>query len=183
MLLMGTAGTGKSFIIKQLQKVLKHRVQTLGTTGMASFLIDGVTAHSLLNLPIRGRRECKMGLPAKQRLEDRLEHVKYIIIDEISMCSKKMFWYIDNRLRQASKQPGVPFGGKNIILVGDFGQLPPIGGKTIYEKPLSGASSLHNEAYNLYMDRFKTIIKLQTIKRQVICKTYIIICKTYIQIY
>ncbi len=161
----GTAGTGKSYLINgiQQQQELQKCIQTLGTTGIASFHVNGVTMHSLLRLPIKGRwKKPIIGAPL-DRLQQKLKNIKYIIIDEISMCSQQHFEWIDKRLRQASGRMNAVFGGYNIILVGDFAQLPPVLGTPLYKKPAKGKGSM--SGYLLYK-LFKTVIVLDQVKRQ-----------------
>ena len=66
--------------------------------------------------------------------------ITHIIIDEYSMLGCKMMFWIDSRLKQASGKKDVPFGGYSVIMVGDPGQLPPVGDSPLY-KPLKSHSS------------------------------------------
>ena len=61
------------------------------------------------------------------QLQDRLKDIRYIIIDEKSMVGRRMLALIDMWLRQAfPEHNNEPFGGRSIIMFGDFGQLPPV---------------------------------------------------------
>ena len=61
------------------------------------------------------------------KLQEELRHIRYILIDEMSFIGPKMLTQIDARLHQAFPlQSTIPFGGCSIILLGDFGQLPPV---------------------------------------------------------
>ena len=70
-----------------------------------------------------------------KRLQNKLKYIKYLIIDEMSMVGRRFLGIIDSRLRQAfPDQANVPFGGRSIILVGDSGQLPPVGDLPMYSQ-------------------------------------------------
>ena len=122
----GTAGTGKSFLIGCLAKLLQAAVKIMAPTGVAALNVHGYTLHSLLHLPTRGELKDLQG-ESLNDLQKSMNGVKYIIIDEISMVGRKMFGQIDKRLRQAFPQnANYVFGGCSCILFGDFGQLPPV---------------------------------------------------------
>lgn len=103
----GCAGTGKTFLIKQVAKALKDKVQVCAMTGIAARNIDGVTLHSFLNSGMDGTR-----MMNRKRF-DAICSVKNVIVDEISMIS-------ENYLRNIYER----FGNRiRFILVGDFLQL------------------------------------------------------------
>lgn len=129
--LTGSAGTGKSFTLKAIinylnQNRIPHGVTAL--TGCAAVLINGQTIHSFLSLGISRNIEdiykniCKFK-PALLKLQ----FLKTLIIDEISMMDDELFSII-NRLLMRIKMNELFFGGVQLILVGDFHQLPPING-------------------------------------------------------
>ena len=93
---------------------------------MAAFNVDGYTLHSLLHLPVRGEFKELQGTQL-HNLQQAFASVQYLIIDEISLVGRKTIAMIDSRLRQAFPHKStVTFGGCSAILVGDFGQLPPV---------------------------------------------------------
>ena len=100
------------------------------TTGIAAFTIGGQTLHSAAQLPIRDY--CDLQGDALQRLQMRLEGKHYLIIDEMSMIGHRMMSWLDYRLRAGTGNQEKPFGGMSIILLGDFGQLPPVGDRPLY---------------------------------------------------
>ncbi|CAB4027966.1 ATP-dependent DNA helicase PIF1-like [Paramuricea clavata] len=100
------------------------------TTGIAAFSINGQTLHSAAQLPIREYRDLQGD--SLQRLQLRLEGKRFLIIDEMSMIGHKMLSWLDNRLRAGTGKEDIPFGGMSVILMGDFGQLPPVGDKPMY---------------------------------------------------
>ena len=130
MIVSETGGTGKTYLIKALKYVLRDPCIVTATTGIASFSINGVTLHSAAQLPIREFRDLQGS--SLQRLQLRLNGNKFLIVDEMSMIGHKMLSWFDNRLQSGTGHQDVPFGGMSIILMGDFGQLPPVGDKPIY---------------------------------------------------
>ena len=89
------------------------------TNGKASFNINGKTIHSVLNLPVGPRGNNDLKGQSLLRLQDRLNDVKYILIDEYSMLGQTVLGWIDKRCRQATGLHDEILGGKSIILVGD----------------------------------------------------------------
>ena len=128
--LTGSAGTGKTFILKKYIKYLKERgIQpaVIAPTGIAASHLNGVTVHSFFALGIRDNIDDYFldNLLQKKYLHNRFSKLKVILIDEISMVSLKIFNSIDKILR-AFKFSDKPFGGVQIIVSGDFFQLPPV---------------------------------------------------------
>ena len=99
MVVSGTAGTGKSYLIQCLKLLLKDRLCVAAPTGVAAFNVDGYTFHSLLSLPVKGDFKPLEG-KRLQTIQQTLAAVDYIIIDEMSMVGRKMFGQVDRRLRQ-----------------------------------------------------------------------------------
>ncbi|GBC15565.1 ATP-dependent DNA helicase PIF1 [Rhizophagus irregularis DAOM 181602=DAOM 197198] len=173
-IVMGTAGTGKSYLINmirsRLQEIARNNnitehspVLVLAPTGVAAFNIRGITIHSALSIPISNNKLDLNGERLK-KLQKKLEGVEYLIIDEKSMVGRRMLALIDMRLRQAfpQKQNKV-FGGRSIILVGDFGQLPPVRDEPMYSK--ISRDTLSNEGIKTYR-QFREVYKLDVIQRQ-----------------
>ena len=124
--LSGTAGTGKSYLIQCLKLLLKDRLCVAAPTGVAAFNVDGYTLHSLLSLPVKGDFKPLEG-KRLHNMQETLASVEYIIIDEMSMVGRKMFGQVDRRLRQVyPNQSEELFGGRSCLLIGDWGQLPPV---------------------------------------------------------
>lgn len=120
MIVCGTAGTGKSFVIKCLRGLLGSRRHVAALTGVAAFNVEGVTLHTLLHLPIHGEFKPIEG-ERLQCLQSTFKQVDYIIIDEIdeiSMVGRRMLGHIDNRLRQAFPQKAhCVLGGCSVIFL------------------------------------------------------------------
>ncbi|KAJ2916281.1 hypothetical protein MD484_g4135, partial [Candolleomyces efflorescens] len=139
----GMGGTGKTQVIKALLKWFEergepHRMAVLAPTGAAASIIRGSTYHSFLG--VRTGKKKGRGEPSVYSLEDarlRLTGVDYIFLDEISMVSCQEFYLIDARLKELCKKFDVAFGGLSMIVAGDFAQLPPAGGLSLYSGKVS----------------------------------------------
>ena len=159
----GTAGTGKSYLINCLRLLLGTNVKVAAPTGVAAFIIEGRTLHSLLHLPVRGDFKDMEGMNLHNMQED-LSITKYLIIDEMSMVSRKTFGMIDRRLRQAFPHKSqVLFGGCSVLLFGDFGQLPPVFGLPLYTTQTS--SDLADQGCRAY-SQFTAAFTLTQVMRQ-----------------
>ena len=159
----GTAGTGKSYLINCLRLFLGTSVKVAAPTGVAEFIIEGRTLHSLLHLPVRGDFKEMEGINLHNMQED-LSSTKYLIIDEVSMVSRKTFGMIDRRLRQTFPHKSqVLFGGCSVLLFGDFGQLPPVFGLPLYTTQTS--SDLADMGYRAY-SQFNAAFTLTQVMRQ-----------------
>lgn len=128
--LTGAAGTGKTYVLNQYIAYLKERgvgVAVTAPTGIAATHIGGMTIHSWSGMGIKDElSEYDVeSLVQKERLWKRFDTTKVLIIDEISMMSPRMFDSL-NRLAKAMKGDERAFGGMQVILSGDFFQLPPI---------------------------------------------------------
>ena len=130
-LICGTAGSGKTYLIAALKQLLGNRCLVCAPTGVAADNIGGVTYQSKIPVP-RDPKKLNMEdirLPEDsnrlQALEGDFENVSYLIIDEMSMVGRRSLGQVDDLLRQA-KGREQPFGGINVLLVGDHGQLPPV---------------------------------------------------------
>ncbi|MDH5442152.1 MAG: AAA family ATPase [Candidatus Nomurabacteria bacterium] len=129
--LTGSAGTGKTYVINQYIDWLKQHgvaVAITASTGIAATHIKGQTIHSWSGLGIKDNlSEWDIdNLSQKEYLVKRWQSVQVLIIDEISMLSGDIFDSLD-RLARAMKQDDEPFGGMQLVVVGDFYQLPPVG--------------------------------------------------------
>ena len=88
MIVTGTAGTGKSYLIHCLRPLQQHQVMVAAPTGVAAINIDGRILHSLLRLPTRGEFKDMEG-EKLTKLQQAFSQVKYLIIDEMSMVGRK----------------------------------------------------------------------------------------------
>lgn len=128
-LLTGPAGAGKTYVLNQFIKLAKHdgkHVSVTATTGLAATHLGGTTIHSWAGIGIHD--ELPSGFVehlAKGRREI-IENTDVLIIDEISMLHDFRLDMVDEVCRLVRKKPDVPFGGIQLIMSGDFFQLPPI---------------------------------------------------------
>ena len=127
MLILGTAGTGKSFLIQAIAQLLLDKCLLTATTGIAAFHIGGITLHSALHLPVQKHNCNDLRGQSLATLQNKLKHIRYLIVDEVSMLGQNMMAWVDKRLHQATTHLDMPFGGISVILIGDFAQLPPVG--------------------------------------------------------
>ena len=156
MVVCGTAGTGKSYLINAIAQYLGDKCILTGTTGMAAFNICGKTLHSTLQLPVRSCGEKDLQGSALQKLQSRFQHKNYVIIDEMSMLGQKTFAWVDKRLRQAT-------GGLSVLLFGDFAQLPPVGDRPLFVRSSINDVTFHG--YSIYR-MFSTVVILSQSLRQ-----------------
>ena len=135
MYLGGMGGTGKSQVIKALKHYFEkknesHRFVILGPTGTSAALLGGSTYHSFLG--IRMQTNTGNHTQTIAQVRTRLEGIDYIFIDEVSMLSCHDLYKISSQLAKALNVIDLPFGGMNMIFAGDFAQLPPVGGASLY---------------------------------------------------
>jgi ATP-dependent exoDNAse (exonuclease V) alpha subunit len=128
-LITGKAGTGKSTLIKKISNSILKKFVVVAPTGIAAINAGGVTIHSFFKFPLRELLPNDRGI---KLFGDDSEQKKIIsamdtlIIDEISMVRADLIDAIDCSLRKNGNKPQLPFGGKQIIFVGDFFQLEPV---------------------------------------------------------
>lgn len=134
--LTGKAGTGKSTFLKYICEITKKKYVVLAPTGIAAINAGGSTIHSFFHLPFHPFVPDDNRFQTPGRLKSFLkynkEHVKLIknieliIIDEISMVRADVIDFIDRILRVYCGNYRQPFGGKQLLFVGDVFQLEPV---------------------------------------------------------
>ena len=122
--LTGRAGTGKTTFLRNVQKMVGKQFITLAPTGVAAILAGGDTIHSFFGLPMDVCTPGTMGKMNEARILT-LIHTDTIIIDEVSMVRCDIIDAIDYTMRKTLRS-SLPFGGKQVIFVGDMFQLPPV---------------------------------------------------------
>ena len=122
--LTGRAGTGKTTFLRKVQQMVDKQFITLAPTGVASILAGGDPIHSFFGLPMDVCSPGTMGKMNEARILT-LIHTDTIIIDEVSMVRCDIIDAIDYTMRKTLRS-SLPFGGKQVIFVGDMFQLPPV---------------------------------------------------------
>ena len=167
--LTGEAGTGKSTLVREFICRCGRECIVLAPTGIAALNAGGTTIHSQLLLrpglldplalePLSDGNRCRV-----------LRAAKTIIVDEISMVRSDLFCSMDARLREiaSGENRSRPFGGRQMILVGDFMQLPPVTGSAeewkFIDERMGGPFAFQTDLWNAAM--FRTVF-LRTTHRQ-----------------
>ena len=122
--LTGKAGTGKTTFLRNVQEQVAKSFITLAPTGVAAILAGGQTIHSFFGLPLGVCDEATFGRLNEDRI-DAIREADTFIIDEVSMVRCDMVDAIDRTLRLVMRSRK-PFGGKQVLFVGDMFQLPPV---------------------------------------------------------
>ena len=122
--LTGKAGTGKSTFLRRICEEVKKRFVVLAPTGVAAMNVKGQTIHSFFGLSYGVQGPNNYGSIDKDRIE-LLNKIDTIIIDEVSMVRCDMVDVMDRMLRRHRNDPH-PFGGVQVVFVGDLFQLPPV---------------------------------------------------------
>jgi len=128
--LTGAAGSGKTYVLNEYIKYLRKHNVSIGitaSTGIAATHLSGMTIHAWSGIGIKDfLTEWDIdSMTQKQPLVKRFERTSVLIIDEVSMLRPEMLDMVD-QVARAMKRLDVPFGGMQVILSGDFFQLPPI---------------------------------------------------------
>lgn len=135
--LTGKAGTGKTTFLAQLRTSLPKRIVVVAPTGVAAVRAGGVTIHSFFQLPFTPFLPGSTYVSAMEGSEKRyarkfaadkirlLRSIDILVIDEVSMVRADLLDAVDNVLRKFRNRK-LPFGGVQLLLVGDLQQLPPV---------------------------------------------------------
>ncbi|MBO5602782.1 MAG: AAA family ATPase [Prevotella sp.] len=133
--LTGKAGSGKSTLLKYICNTTKKKYVVLAPTGIAAINVGGVTLHSFFKIPFHpllpndsrfSYRHIRETLKYNNEKKKLLRELELIIIDEISMVRADIIDFIDKILRVYNRNMREPFGGKQLLLVGDMYQLEPV---------------------------------------------------------
>ena len=130
----GSAGTGKSVLLREIIKSLRvqhktqpDRVAVTASTGLAACNVSGVTLHSFAGIGL-GKEEVPelvRKIKRNQKAKGRWLRTKILIIDEISMVDGDLFDKLES-IARIIRNNGRPFGGIQLVITGDFFQLPPV---------------------------------------------------------
>ncbi len=131
--LTGKAGTGKTTFLKYLREHTTKNMLVAAPTGVAAINAGGVTLHSLFQLPFhpsipsaQGKTELLSKLRFGRQKQQLLRKVEVLVIDEISMVRCDVLDAIDAILRSVRREYAEPFGGVQLVCIGDLYQLPPV---------------------------------------------------------
>ena len=129
----GNAGTGKTSFLKYIKSNCPKNIVISASTGIASINAEGVTLHSLFQLPFAPFipttenkelliKNIRMG---KAKL-DLIRRMEVLVIDEVSMVRADVLDAIDAILKSARRKYDEAFGGLQVLFIGDLNQLPPV---------------------------------------------------------
>ena len=173
----GMAGTGKSTVIRVLTAFFvarkeAYRFVLMGSTGTSAALIGGSTYHSFLGLNTGS--SSRASVSTMEDVRERLTGVGYLLIDEQSMLNCRQLCAISARCCDALGIYKKPFGGLNVILCGDFAQLPPVKGYLLYSRevalrqsPCQSVAKQENTIGKLIWLQFSTVVILKENMRQI----------------
>ncbi|MEL7342124.1 MAG: AAA family ATPase, partial [Bacteroidota bacterium] len=138
-LIHGGPGTGKTYLARQIQFCIAAytggSVLFAAPTGVAASHGEGRTLHTMFCIPaLSGGRGSsrQLSMNAKQKIRNLMSGISGIIIDEVSMMDVGLLSTIDSNLRQALDIEE-PFARKHIVLMGDFLQIPPVNGRSLFQ--------------------------------------------------
>jgi len=162
--LTGEAGTGKSWSLETIIEQLKANgteVAVTAATGLAASQIGGSTLHAFAGIGLGNDPIERLVASAKQeRLRTRWSGVDTLIIDEVSMVDP-VYWSKLQRVAQVARNnPREPFGGLQVIAVGDFFQLPPVA------KPDHAQQARYCFETKAWQDTFHHVVNLTQVFRQ-----------------
>lgn len=128
--LTGKAGTGKTTFLRRIKKEIVKQMVVVAPTGVAAINAQGMTIHSFFQMPFGPFIPNAPQDPSRQRRfnSDKLDLIRsldLLVIDEISMVRSDLLDSIDDVLRKY-KDTSKPFGGVQLLMIGDLHQLPPV---------------------------------------------------------
>lgn len=126
--LTGKAGTGKSTLLEYFRKNSKKKVVVLAPTGVAALNVKGQTIHSFFHFPPNITPQTVQKKKPSAKFQELVKKLDTIVIDEVSMVRADLLDCIDTMLRMIMKTQE-PFGGIQMVFIGDLYQLPPVVGR------------------------------------------------------
>lgn len=174
--LTGKAGTGKTTFLKYIKDTTNKNTVILAPTGVAAINAGGVTIHSFFQIPFgpfvpddsrlrttasetKNRETIYTTFRYRDDKREIIENLELLIIDEISMVRADVLDVIDRILKVFRKKPYLPFGGVQVILIGDTFQLPPIADNEqwsilsqFYKTPFFFSSKIIEQNKPLYIE-------------------------------
>ncbi len=129
----GKAGTGKTTFLRKLQAESLKQIAVVAPTGIAAINAGGTTIHSFFQLPFSpfaptpvGKKELISKMKMRSNQQKVLRELELLVIDEISMVRADVLDAIDTVLRHYRRRDNLPFGGVQVIFIGDMFQLSPV---------------------------------------------------------
>ena len=166
--LTGKAGTGKTTFLKRLKEHTPKRITIVAPTGVAAINAGGVTIHSLFQLPfspfLPGSSDIYMKRFSKEKI-NLIKSIDLLVIDEISMVRCDVLDAIDSVLRRHRNRLK-PFGGVQLLLIGDINQLAPVAKEDEWELIREHYESVFFFSSKALKENFPVIIELRQIFRQ-----------------
>ena len=168
--LTGAAGAGKTYVLNQFIKLAKKsgkHVSVTATTGLAATHLGGNTIHAWSGIGIHDELPNKFVENLSKTRREIIENTDILIIDEISMLHDYRLDLVDHVARLVRKKEDIPFGGIQLIMCGDFFQLPPIsrGERHVYDDDRERTSEFVTES-NAWRDLDPVILYLSEQHRQ-----------------
>lgn len=144
--LTGEPGSGKTHTVNAYIAWLRsHGIEPsiTASTGIAATHVGGMTLHAWSGIGIADRMTPELldTIVNKEHVAKRLQKAKVLIIDEVSMLSANVLSMVDEVVREVRHEPDRAFGGLQVVLVGDFFQLPPVSRSKVefaFESPVWG---------------------------------------------
>ncbi len=120
----GNAGTGKSSLLRYIKSKSQKNIAVVAPTGLAALNVNGTTIHRFFHFGMNTKKENLQPsrIPMQRKL---LNTVQTLIIDEVSMLRSDLLDCIDYAFR-INRRKNIPFGGVQMIFIGDLFQLPPV---------------------------------------------------------
>lgn len=191
--LTGKAGTGKTTFLKYIREHCPKKMAIVAPTGVAAINAGGVTIHSLFQLPfgpfipdyagwnmpnveISNKHTLLKNIRLNSSKRKLLQELELLVIDEVSMMRADTLDAMDTVLRHVRKKNHLPFGGIQVVYIGDLYQLPPVIGReewqlmyTTYRSPfffdaqvmkMAGAEPLYLELKTIYRQSDESFIQI-----------------------
>ena len=171
--LTGKAGTGKTTFLKYLKENCSKNIIVAAPTGVAAINAGGVTLHSLFQLPFnpflptKGHKdELLSRIRFNKQRQQLLRKMELLVIDEISMVRCDIMDAIDTILRSVRRNYNTPFGGVQLLCIGDLHQLPPVAQRHEWNILEEYYSSPFFFGSNVIKENMPLLIELDKVYRQ-----------------
>ena len=150
-LLYGTAGTGKSHVIKALAQIFGDEISLSAFTACAAQVIGGGTLHSNFPLPVKHLNRAPLTGSRLATWQKKLKGKRVLVADEVSMVSADLNGWWDYILRVITGTDE-PYGGLIIVWAGDHGQLPPVMALPLYSDPKFGKNTATVKSFSGFVE-------------------------------